>query len=93
MESMNFKSCKADPDVWFRPGTKEDGDKYMNYVLLYTDNILCIMKDQEKFLVKGFGECFKLKDVSIGPSTQYLGDKVFQVTLDNGAVCWSISSS
>ena len=30
---------------------------------------------------------------SIGPTTQYLGDKVPQVTLDNGTICWSISLS
>ena len=26
--AMDFVSCKADPDVWFRPGTKDDGSEY-----------------------------------------------------------------
>ena len=43
MLAMNFESCKADPDVWFRPGTKDDGSEHYQYVLLYTDDILCII--------------------------------------------------
>ena len=93
MLSMNFESCKADPDVWFRPASKDDGTEYMQYVLLYTDDILCIMENPGKFLSTEFGQLFKLKEKSIGPPTQYLGNKVSQVTLDNGTTCWSISSS
>ena len=93
MESMNFESCKADPDVWFRPGDKDDGTEYMQYVLLYTDDILCIMGKTRKFLLEEFVQRFKLKAKSIGPPTQYLGNKVSNVTLDDGTTCWSISSS
>ena len=35
---MNFESCKADLDVWFRPGIKDNGTEYMQYVLLYTND-------------------------------------------------------
>ena len=93
MLSMDFESCKADPDVWYRPGTKDDGIEYMQYVLLYTDDILCVMENPEQFLIEEFSQCFKLKETSIGPPTQYLGNKVSQVTLSNGTTCWSISSS
>ena len=93
MLSMNFESCRADPDVWYRPGNKDDGTKYMQYVLLYTDDILCIMENPEKFLLQEFGQRFKLKEKSIGPPTQYLGNKVSNVTLADGTKCWSISSS
>ena len=93
MLDMNFESCKADPDVWFRPASKPDGTKYYQYILLYTDDILCIMEDPETFLRNEFGERFKLKETSIAPPSQYLGNKVSQVTLDNGTKCWSFSSS
>ena len=33
MLDMNFKSCKADPDVWFREGTKADGTQYYQCIL------------------------------------------------------------
>ena len=75
MEDMNFESCKADPDVWFRPGTKDDGSEYYQYVLLYTDNIVCIMENPEEFMLNETWERFKLKKLSIGPPTQYLGKR------------------
>ena len=51
------------------------------------------MEDLEAFLLNEFGQRFKLKETSIGPPSQYLGNKVSQVTLDNGTKCWSCSSS
>ena len=93
MEEMGFKSCKADPDVWMRPGTKDDGSEYWQYVLLYTDDILVIMCDPETFLRQEIGSRFTLKESSIGPPTQYLGNKVSEVVLKNGRSAWSFSSS
>ena len=93
MEEMGFTSCKADPDVWMRPGTKDDGSEYWEFVLLYTDDILAIMCDPEKFLREEIGTRFTLKESSIGPPTQYLGNKVSNVTLANGLTAWTFSSS
>jgi hypothetical protein len=42
MSDMHFKSCPADPDVWMRPATKTNGEKYYEYVLIYVDNILAV---------------------------------------------------
>jgi hypothetical protein len=50
MMSMKFTTCSVDPDVWMRPGTKADGTTYWQYVLLYTDDILAIMEEPEKFI-------------------------------------------
>ena len=86
MTSMNFKPCPADPDVWIRPGTKADGSAYWQYVLLYTDDILAIMEEPEKYIREELGK-------SIGPPTQYLGNKVSLVDLENGVQAWSFSSS
>ena len=74
MKDMKFESCKTDPDVWYRPGTKDDGSTYYQYVLLYTDDILCIMENSEAFMQ--IGSRFKLKEHYIGPPSQYLGNKV-----------------
>ncbi len=93
MSEMGFESCKADPDVWMRPGMKKDGTKYWQYVLLYTDDILAIMEEPEKFLKEEMDNFFTLKPSSIGPPKQYLGNKVSQVDLDNGVKAWSFSSS
>ena len=44
-------------------------------------------------MLNEIGTTFELKELSIGPPTQYRGNKVNEVTLENGAVYWSFSSS
>ena len=55
------------------------------------DDILAIMEEPEKFLRKELGARFTLKEKLISPPSQYLGNKVSQVTLANGVTCWSFS--
>jgi hypothetical protein len=93
MDEMGFISCKADPDVWFRPSTKEDGTDYYQYVLLYTDDILAIMENPETFIREELSNKFVVKPNSIGKPTQYLGNKVTNIQLENGRHAWSFSSS
>ena len=61
MDKKGFVYFKADPDVWMRPGIKADGNEYWQYVLLYTDNILAVMEESEKFLQEEVGKCFAMK--------------------------------
>ena len=35
LDSINFKSGIADPDVWLRPAVKTDGEHYYEYILVY----------------------------------------------------------
>ena len=93
MLEIGFESCKTDLDVWLRPGTKYGGSDYYQYVLLYTDDILCIMENSEDFMRNEIGSRFKLKESSIAPPTQCLENEVSQVTLENGTNCWNFSSS
>ena len=76
MTSMHFITCKTDPDVWMRSGKRSDGTLYWQYVLLYTDDILTIMEEPEEFIRKELSSYFTIKEKSIGPPTQYLGNKV-----------------
>ena len=93
MEDVGFQSCKADPDVWLCPSVKEDGTDYYQYVLLYADDILAIMEKPEKFIREELTEKFVVKPKSIGNPTQYLGNKVSYVQLENGLNAWCFSSS
>ena len=93
MKSLDFLSCKADPDVWMRAAEKSDGTTYYEYVLLYTDDMLVVSEDPESFIRKEIGEIFTVKEKSIGPPSQYLGNKVLKVELDNVVKCWGFSSS
>ena len=45
LRSLGFVGSRADPDVWLKPGTKNDGTKYYEYVLCYVDDILCSSED------------------------------------------------
>lgn len=93
MRHLDFKSCPADPDVWMRPATKADGTEYYEYILLYTDDCLCISENAERVLREGIGKYFALKEASIGPPEIYLGARLRNVVLENGVKCWSSSSS
>ena len=93
MEHLEFKSCKADPDVWYRGATKSDGSKYYEYALLYVDDVLVMSENAEDVLRKEIGRYFTLKKESIGEPDVYLGGKVSRVELDNGVLAYSFSSS
>ena len=90
---MGFEYCKADPDIWFRSSVKDNCIDYYQYVLIYTDNILAIMKNPEDFICHELVKIFVLKTNSIGPRTQYLGNKVSFVTIENGRSAWRFISS
>jgi len=93
MWHLNFVSCPADPDVWMRPAIKDNGEEYYEYVLLYTDDALCISVNAEQVLRTEIGKYFMLKEESIGPPQLYLGSNVRQVELSNGTKCWAFGAS
>ena len=93
MRHLDYVSCPADPDLWMRPATKEDGSQYYSYILLYTDDTLLIDCDAENVLRNQLGKYFELKEESIGPPKFYLGGKTRKVELVNGVEAWSFSST
>ena len=66
MRQLDFELCPSDPDVWMRPSKKSDGSKYYDYVLLYTDDLLCISENKEDIL-RDIGKYFELKLDTLGP--------------------------
>ena len=54
---------------------------------------MAIMQNPEDFICHELGKIFVVKANSIGLTTQYLGNKVSYVTLENGRGAWSFSSS
>ena len=63
--------CKADPDVWMRKAVNEEGEPYWEYILLYTDDVLCVLHKPVNVLAE-IGRHFKLKEKSIGEAKLYL---------------------
>lgn len=91
-ESLGFTMCKADNDVWIRRAQKPNGEPYYEYLLVYTDDVLCISMDPNKILCY-LDQHFLLKPDSIGPPKQYLGASVSKYKVPDGAEeCWCMGS-
>lgn len=93
MQHLGFQSCLADPDVWYRPIIKKNGEKAYEYVLLYVDDCMVASENGERILHEEIGKYFVLKPESIGPPTIYLGGQMRQVTLESGVKAWACGSS
>jgi hypothetical protein len=92
MKHLKYDFCEADHDVWMRKARRSDGSEYYEYLLLYTDDCLCISEHAEAAL-REIDKYFSLKEKSIGPPKIYLGGKVSKVTLPSGIWAYSFSSS
>ena len=91
LEELGFKSSVANPDVWMRAATKENGEDYYEYILMYVDDILAISRDAKALLISMEGGTVKYKNGKIEPPDTYLGARLFQKTM-NGVQMWGISS-
>ena len=93
MRLCGYKSCLADPDLWYKPMVRpEDGHKYYAYMLLYIDDALSIHHDATGEL-ETLDKYFQMKPGSIGDPDIYLGAKLRKVQLENGVWAWGMSPS
>jgi hypothetical protein len=88
--NLGFQSTMADPDVWLRAASKDVGEQYYEYVLMYVDDILAISCDP-KAILEEVQKTFKLKYDRIEPPEFYLGAKLQEKPI-NGLKCWTITS-
>ena len=72
---LNFKSCKADPDLWIR----DAGDHY-EYIAVYSDDLLVFSK-HPSVILKGLSTLFPIKG---GKPEFYLGGDVEAVKDEDG---------
>ena len=70
-EELNFIPCRADMDVWRRAARKKNGNRYYEYLFVYTDDIIAISEDPKRILDVMNGH-FLLKADSIEEPTRYL---------------------
>jgi hypothetical protein len=90
LTSAGFQSCKADADVRMRPATKENGEKYYEYILCYVDDILCC-SEKPQHIMDYLGGVYKLKPGSIKELDVYLGADVKKFTIGVDQSAWGIS--
>jgi Reverse transcriptase (RNA-dependent DNA polymerase) len=92
LSHLGYQSSRGDPDVWFCAATKENKEEYYEYLLVYTDDILAIGMKPMDVLTK-LNKYFKLKAESVHSPDNYLGTKLKETILPNGAKAWGQSSS
>jgi hypothetical protein len=92
MRFLDFTPYPADPDIWMQPAIKSDGAEYYEYILLYTDDALCVGENAENVLRNELGRYFPLKVKSVSSPMIYLGGHVRKVQLENGVECMAFGS-
>ena len=92
LEHIGFKSCKGDPDLWYRPNLKPNGSEIYEYLLVYTDDLLVFGLNPRDILRK-VDKYFKLKPESITEPDVYLGAKIRKVMVDTDTYAWAQSSA
>jgi hypothetical protein len=70
----------------------DDGVKYLAYILIYVDDILCVHHDPGTPLAQ-IDKYFKMKPGSIMEPSFYLGAKIKKTVMPNGVVDWGMRSS
>jgi len=63
LAEIGYKSCLADPDVWYRESSKANGLAYYEYLVVYVDDILSI-SDTPMDTMRSISELYRLKAVT-----------------------------
>ena len=73
------------------PDTKYTGLEYWEYMLCYIDDLLCIHEDPN-ISIKPIQTKFKLNYDKMDATTSYLGADIYNITNQDGDICWDMSS-
>ena len=90
LNDFGYQSSKADPDLWYKPKTKPNGDEYYSYILVYVDDVLHF-DHEPNILMAQLESIYRLKDKAEAPD-RYLGANIDKVQLQDGSIAWSMSS-
>ena len=92
MRDGGFTSCQADNDVWMRKATKDDGFKYWEYVMIYSDDIL-VISAKPKRIMDHLASRYTLKKDSVKEPDVYLGAGIGKfVRPGTDKALWTMSS-
>ena len=89
-EELGFESSYGDPDMWFKPKTKPNGDKYYSYLLIYVDDVISVDLNPKEN-IDLINNKFSIKKGSAGPPTVYLGANIQELPSRMGEKCWGMS--
>jgi len=89
MELLDYTPTQADPDVWIKRATKNDGTPYYKMMLIYVDDVLHLAEDPKEDMIK-LSKLYRLKD-GTGEPDRYLGGNIERVQTNDGSIAWSLS--
>jgi Reverse transcriptase (RNA-dependent DNA polymerase) len=94
LRELGFQSCIADNDVWMRGVDNKIRGKLYEYVLVYTDDLLCISLNPQEIL-NSLDQHYLLKPESIGVPKTYLGAEISEYRLPDNPEKprWAMGSS
>ncbi|KAG7369925.1 reverse transcriptase RNA-dependent DNA polymerase [Nitzschia inconspicua] len=90
LRDLGFTETKADPNVWIRPDTKDDGTEYYEMLFVYVDDVLALSKNPRS-IIDAINEVYKVKQGSDKKPDRYLGGDVMEVEVDGGRRIWATS--
>jgi hypothetical protein len=93
LHAIGYKSCLADPDIWYREAVLDNNARYYEYLAIYVDDTLCISQHPERTM-NAISKIYRIKDNSIEKPKTYLGAQVVQYKLpdDKDKIRWGMSS-
>jgi hypothetical protein len=92
LRGMDFIPSYADPDVWMQPATKDNNFQYIEYILIYVNDILVISAAPLP-IMKTIQKAYRLKEEPCAPKT-YLGATIKPWTiLGETRSVWSMNST
>ena len=66
MTEMGYRACPADPDLWIRRQSRNNGEDYYAYILCYVDDLL-VIHHEPKHVMDRINKHLPLKEDSVGP--------------------------
>ena len=91
ISDLGFTPCRADNDVWMRPGVNRANEKIWEYVLVYYDDLL-VLGLNPRAILNGIHMVYKLKAGSDKKPDQYLGADIGEMQMAGGETYWYMSS-
>jgi Reverse transcriptase (RNA-dependent DNA polymerase) len=94
LRELGFRACIADNDVWMRPVESKSRGKLYEYILVYTNDLLCVSLQPQEIL-NSLDQHYLLKPESIGVPKTYLGADITEYRLPDRPEKprWAMSSS
>ncbi|KAG7370061.1 reverse transcriptase RNA-dependent DNA polymerase [Nitzschia inconspicua] len=90
LRELGFEETRADPNVWIRPDTKDDGTKYYEMLFVYVNDVLALSK-WPRDIIDSINEVYKVKQGSDKKPDRYLGGDVMEVEVEGGRRIWATS--